>query len=67
MSSQKAYRDPQGPVTDYASSMVYWMRHRRPDYRGGALADMERPSLSYMANVRELIVSAAYTKTNDFF
>ena len=40
-----------GPVTDYTSSMVHWMRHRQPRYKGGGRMEMERPSLSYTVDV----------------
>ncbi len=40
-----------GPVTDYTSSMVQWMRHRQPRYKGGARIDIERPSASYIVDV----------------
>lgn len=42
--------DP-GPVTDYGSSMVQWMRHRKPRYEGGLTMEMERPSPSYVVDV----------------
>ena len=41
-----------GPVTDYTSSMVQWMRHRQPRYKGGPRLEMERPSPSYIVDVR---------------
>ena len=41
-----------GPVTDYTSSMVPWMRHRQPRYKGGARMEFERPSASYIVDVR---------------
>lgn len=41
-----------GPVTDYTSSMVVWMRHRQPRYKGGGRMEMERPSPSYTVDVR---------------
>lgn len=41
----------QGPVTDYGSSMVQWMRHRQPRYKGGVRMEMERPSASYIVDV----------------
>ena len=40
-----------GPVTDYTSSMVKWMRHRQPRYKGGGRMEMERPSPSYTVDV----------------
>lgn len=40
-----------GPVTDYGSSMVQWMRNRKPRYRGGVMMEMERPSSSYVVDV----------------
>ncbi|KAL4957414.1 WD40-repeat-containing domain protein [Aspergillus filifer] len=46
----------QGPrrprlVTDYGSSMVQWMRTRRPKYQGGHRMEVERPSASYMVDM----------------
>ena len=41
----------QGPITDYGSSMVQWMRNRRPPHKGGTLLEMERPSPSYIVDV----------------
>lgn len=40
-----------GPVTDYGSSMVQWMRHRQPRYKGGPTVELERPSPSYIVDV----------------
>ena len=40
-----------GPVTDYGSSMVQWMRHRQPRYKGGTIQEVERPSASYIVDV----------------
>ena len=40
-----------GPVTDYTSSMVQWMRRRQPRYKGGGRMEMERPSPSYIVDV----------------
>ena len=31
--------------------MVQWMRHRRPQYTGGAKIEVERPSASYIVDV----------------
>ena len=42
-----------GPVTDYTSSMVQWMRRRQPRYKGGGRMEMERPSPSYIIDVRD--------------
>ncbi|KAL2848830.1 WD repeat protein [Aspergillus pseudoustus] len=38
-------------VTDYGSSMVQWMRHRRPKYKGGHCMEIERPSASYTVDM----------------
>ncbi|KAI9374006.1 WD40-repeat-containing domain protein [Aspergillus egyptiacus] len=38
-------------VTDYGSSMVQWMRNRRPKYKGGHRMETERPSASYMVDM----------------
>ena len=40
-----------GPVTDYGSTTVQWMRNRRPRYKGNSLLEMERPSPSYIVDV----------------
>jgi hypothetical protein len=40
-----------GLVTDYGSSMVQWMRTRRPRYRGEHRMEMERPSASFTVDV----------------
>lgn len=37
-----------GPTTDYGTSVVQWIRHRR---RGRARTEQERPSASYMIDV----------------
>ncbi|KAJ5605995.1 hypothetical protein N7510_008776 [Penicillium lagena] len=47
---------PVGPrrprlVTDYGSSMVQWMRTRRPRYRGGHRMETERPSASFTVDM----------------
>ncbi|KIW02051.1 uncharacterized protein PV09_06552 [Verruconis gallopava] len=42
---------PRRPQTDYGSTMVQWMRHRRPKYRGGAYMEAERPSSSYIVDM----------------
>ena len=39
------------PVTDYGSSMVQWMSHRKPAYKGTSHYEQERPSLSYVIDV----------------
>ncbi|OAA58605.1 WD repeat protein [Niveomyces insectorum RCEF 264] len=39
------------PVTDYGATLVHWMRHRRPKYRGGYLGEVERPSASYIVDM----------------
>ena len=50
-----------GPVTDYTSSMVQWMRRRQPRYKGGGRMEMERPSPSYIVDVcdstRDLVLA----------
>ena len=48
-----------GPVTDYTSSMVVWMRHRQPRYKGGGRMEMERPSPSYTVDVRSSKITQA--------
>lgn len=39
-------------MTDYGAMMVHWMRHRQPYYKGAPLTEMERPSLTYIVDVR---------------
>jgi hypothetical protein len=41
-----------GPVTDYSASVLHWMRDRAPNYRGGYTGERERPSASYIVDVR---------------
>jgi hypothetical protein len=41
-----------GPVTDYGSTIVHWMRNRQPRFKGGYQGEMERPSPSYIVDVR---------------
>lgn len=41
-----------GLVTDYGSSMTQWMSTRQPKYKGSHRLDMERPSASYVVDVR---------------
>jgi polyadenylation factor subunit 2 len=43
-----------GPVTDYGSTTVQWMRNRRPRYKHAAAMEVERPSASYIVDVSEL-------------
>ncbi|PYH95757.1 WD repeat protein [Aspergillus ellipticus CBS 707.79] len=38
-------------VTDYGSSMVQWIRTRKPRYKGGHSVEVERPSASYVVDV----------------
>ncbi|PWY70456.1 WD repeat protein [Aspergillus heteromorphus CBS 117.55] len=38
-------------VTDYGSSMVQWIRTRKPRYKGGHSVEVERPSPSYIVDV----------------
>ncbi|KAJ5151113.1 Polyadenylation factor subunit 2 [Penicillium canariense] len=40
-----------GLVTDYGSSMVQWMRTRRPRYRSEHRMEMERPSASFTVDM----------------
>jgi hypothetical protein len=40
-----------GPVTDYGSTVVHWMRNRQPRFKGGYQGEMERPSPSYIVDV----------------
>ena len=38
------------PVTDYGSSLVHWMSHRKPRYKGIQHYEQERPSPSYVVD-----------------
>ncbi|KAL4746746.1 hypothetical protein BDW72DRAFT_197382 [Aspergillus terricola var. indicus] len=51
--AQGGVQGPRRPrlVTDYGSSMVQWMRNRRPKYQGGHRMETERPSASYMVDM----------------
>jgi hypothetical protein len=40
-----------GPVTDYGATIVHWMRHRQPRYKGAFVGETERPSPSYIVDV----------------
>lgn len=40
-----------GPVTDYGSTTVQWMRNRRPRYQQSSFMEAERPSPSYIVDV----------------
>ena len=48
-----------GPVTDYGATIVHWMRHRQPRYKGSFVGETERPSNSYIVDVGFLSCSAA--------
>ncbi|KAK0711045.1 WD40-repeat-containing domain protein [Lasiosphaeris hirsuta] len=39
------------PVTDYGATIVNWMRHRQPRYRGSYSGEVERPSASYIVDM----------------
>ena len=41
---------------DYGSSLVHWMRNRRPGQKGFGALEAERPSGSYIVDVRLLKV-----------
>ncbi len=47
-----------GPVTDYGATIVHWMRHRQPRYKGSFVGETERPSNSYIVDVSLLSRSA---------
>ena len=53
-----------GLVTDYASSMVQWMSTRQPRYKGSHKLDLERPSASYVVDVRRSIHIQVYEGTD---
>ena len=42
-----------GPTTDYNSTMVQWLRHRK---RGRTRMEQERPSASYIVDVGSRIL-----------
>lgn len=48
-----------GPVTDYGATIVHWMRHRQPRYKGSFVGETERPSNSYIVDVGLLLRSVA--------
>ncbi|KAK4138331.1 WD40 repeat-like protein [Trichocladium antarcticum] len=39
------------PVTDYGATIVHWMRHRQPRYKGAFIGETERPSPSYIVDM----------------
>ncbi|KAI9815516.1 MAG: pre-mRNA cleavage and polyadenylation factor (CPF) complex subunit [Pycnora praestabilis] len=39
------------PVTDYGSTMVQWMRNRRPRHKGRPIGEVERPSASFIIDM----------------
>ncbi|KAH8909534.1 WD40 repeat-like protein [Coniochaeta sp. PMI_546] len=39
------------PVTDYGATVVHWMLHREPRYRGSFKGEVERPSQSYIVDM----------------
>ncbi|KAJ9151882.1 Protein PFS2 [Pleurostoma richardsiae] len=39
------------PVTDYGATVVNWMRHRQPRYKGSYRGELERPSASYIIDM----------------
>jgi hypothetical protein len=45
-----------GPVTDYGSTIVHWMRNRQPRFKGGYQGEMERPSPSYIVDVCDFYI-----------
>jgi hypothetical protein len=52
MSSRRKLTEPDpGPVTDYGATVVHWMRHREPRYKGSYRGEAERPSPSYIVDV----------------
>lgn len=52
--TRKANHFTKGPVTDYGATVVHWMRHRQPRYKGSYTGEAERPSISYIVDVREI-------------
>ncbi|CAN9267172.1 unnamed protein product [Alternaria alternata] len=43
---------PKRAVTDYGSTTVQWLRNRRPRYKNAPMAEMERPSASYIVDMQ---------------
>ncbi|KAK4106805.1 WD40 repeat-like protein [Parathielavia hyrcaniae] len=39
------------PVTDYGATIVHWMRHRQPRWKGSYCGETERPSNSYIVDM----------------
>lgn len=51
-----------GPATDYSSAMANWVLNRRPESDRGPLGfEVERPSPSYIIDVR--VISISYRAT----
>jgi hypothetical protein len=44
-----------GPVTDYGSTMLHWMRNRQPQWKGGYDGERERPLPSFIIDVSEML------------
>lgn len=44
-------QDPEGPVTDYSSTITHWSRDRTANYKGSYHGEAERPSVSYIVDV----------------
>lgn len=50
----KADNSLKGPVTDYSSTVTHWLRNRVPNYKGSYNGEAERPSASYIVDVRDI-------------
>lgn len=44
--------EPTGPVTDYGATVTHWQHDRTPAYKGSYTGEAERPSYSYIVDVR---------------
>jgi hypothetical protein len=60
------YLDHTGPVTDYGSTLLHWIRNRQPRWKGAYHGEMERPSPSYIVDVSQCSnVSVDLTSARD--
>jgi hypothetical protein len=53
------YHDFAGPVTDYGSTMLHWIRNRQPRWKSSYHGEMERPSPSYIVDVSQYRITRA--------
>jgi len=53
-----------GPVTDYGSTLVHWMRNRLPKWQGSYNGEVERPSPSYIIDVSPQMLETGQGQAN---